>query len=151
MWTAVNVTSGGMPVPTWHWLALFPGAPRRFRGPSASALADPGEGRLSSSAAGRGRRLVLAVAPGAPGALLVLPVTAGHADHVCIVRLGVGCSRQVWQTRPAGKALDTRNRPVRADRRGPGGLPHLGVSPPGQAGGGRGYVRGAGLRGVGAA
>jgi hypothetical protein len=51
-------------------------------------LAEPAErglgSRLRSGLAGR--RHVLAVTPGAPGALLVLPLPARDADHVSIVR-----------------------------------------------------------------
>jgi hypothetical protein len=58
------------------------GAGRRPSG-RVSALPDPAEQRL-----GRGlrRRLMLAVAPGAAGALLVVALPARDADHVSIVR-----------------------------------------------------------------
>src|SRR5216684_5386307 len=59
-------------------------APRR-----ASALAEPAERRLGPRILGiPRRRLVLAVAPGAARALLVVPSPARNADHVSIVRLG---------------------------------------------------------------
>src|SRR5262249_52755036 len=56
----------------------------------ASALAEPGEGRLGLGGGSRlGRRVlrqVLAVAPGATRALLMVPLPARNADHVSIVR-----------------------------------------------------------------
>jgi hypothetical protein len=56
-----------------------------------SALADPAHrrlGRVLGVAGGVGRRQVLAVAPGAPGALLMLPAAAVDADHAPIVAPG---------------------------------------------------------------
>jgi hypothetical protein len=83
MWTVRWVTSGGIRVATCHDRPAIPG--RAF-----SALAEPGEGWLGLVGGGRprrpGRRKVLAVAPGATRALLMVPLPARDADHVSIVR-----------------------------------------------------------------
>jgi hypothetical protein len=93
MWTVRSVTSVGMPVATCGFEPLFPrrvaldaarGGPARGgradagRARRKSALPDPVEQRL-----GRGlrRRLMLAVAPGAARALLVVALAARDADH----------------------------------------------------------------------
>ena len=52
-----------------------------------SALADPAERRFGPGGGRFGRRLVLAVAPGAAWALLVVPLPTRDANHVSIVRL----------------------------------------------------------------
>src|SRR4029077_7380308 len=82
MWTVRRVTSGGIRVATGQNRPAIPGR--------LSALAEPGQGRLGLGGSGwpgrPGRRQVLAVAPGAARALLVVPVPAREADHVSIVR-----------------------------------------------------------------
>jgi hypothetical protein len=84
MWTVRSVTSVGMTVATCGFEPLFPhhvvldvvlGGPRGAAG-AVSALPDPAERRL-----GLRRRLMLAVAPGAAGALLVVALPARDADH----------------------------------------------------------------------
>jgi hypothetical protein len=97
MWTVRSVTSVGMLVATCGFEPLFPlhvvaAAPRRGAG-RVSALPDPVEQRLGR---GRRRRLMLAVAPGPAGALLVVALPARDADHVSIVRPWCGaCYRAV--------------------------------------------------------
>jgi hypothetical protein len=116
MWTVRKLTSGGIHAPTcprWRlfpafpapsgrsWRAVFPGrsfvasgwvrgetGPRRRRALrlAGSALAEPAQRRVRLGVPGLGRRLVLAVAPGAAGALLVAPPPARDADHASIVR-----------------------------------------------------------------
>jgi hypothetical protein len=79
MWTVRSVTSGGMSTPTEVFWRVFPplaGVPPGAR--PGSARADPAERRLGSGARGR---LMLAVAPAAAWALLVVPLPAGNADH----------------------------------------------------------------------
>ena len=85
MWTVRSVTSVGMTVATCGFEPLFPlhvvpdvvlGAPRAGAAGAVSALPDPAERRL-----GLRRRLMLAVAPGAAGALLVVALPARDADH----------------------------------------------------------------------
>ena len=86
MWTGREVGFRGTRMATCRPRRLFPA---RVPGPCfvaarSSALAYPAEPGLGG---GRpGRRLVLAVAPGAARALLVLPLPARDADHVSIVR-----------------------------------------------------------------
>ena len=55
-----------------------------------SALADPAERRFGPGGGRFGRRLVLAVAPGATGAVLVMVLPARYADHgpYCAARGG---------------------------------------------------------------
>jgi hypothetical protein len=88
MWTVRSVTSVGMTMATCGSEQLFPlhmlsSAARGTGVGRVSALPDPAEPRL-----GRGlrRRLMLAVAPGATGALLVVALPARDTDHVSIVR-----------------------------------------------------------------
>src|ERR1700683_2513924 len=84
MWTVRGVTSVGMTVATCGFEPLFPlhvvldvvlGRPRGAAG-AVSALPDPAERRL-----GLRRRLMLGVAPGAAGALLVVALPPRNADH----------------------------------------------------------------------
>src|SRR6266567_7894308 len=78
IWTVRMVISGGIRVATRPRQRLFP----------ALALAEPAERRLGRGSPGLpGRRQVLAVAPGAARALLVVALPARDADHVSIVRL----------------------------------------------------------------
>jgi hypothetical protein len=125
-----SVISGGIAMPTCPGRALF------LRIGCVSALPDPAERRLGLIAPGQGRRLVLAVAPGTARALLVLPLTAGHADHLCIVRLGAEYSRRfpaapggdgaLHDRGGAGLATDRTARAAAIASRGPGGLLHPG-------------------------
>src|SRR5690348_3291526 len=86
MWTMREVGFGGTRVATCRPRRLFP-APS---GRGLSALAEPAERGLPGRSLGRsGRRLVLAVTPGAAGALLMLPLPARDADHPSIVRPGL--------------------------------------------------------------
>ena len=93
MWTVRSVTSVGMTVATCGVQPLFPlhlvlgvvlgvvlDGPRGTTG-AVSALPDPAERRL-----GRGLRrgLMLAVAPGAAGALLMVALPARDADHALL-------------------------------------------------------------------
>jgi hypothetical protein len=99
MWTVRSVTSVGMPLKTCGLKRLFPlhmlshaipACPWRPAAP-VSALPDPVEQRLGRRLR---RRLMLAVAPGAAGALLVVALPARDANHVSIVRPSRGaCSR----------------------------------------------------------
>jgi hypothetical protein len=85
MWTVLR-DIGVMPVATGLRRVIFPVARR-------SALADPAERRLGLRRR-RLRRLVLAVTPGAAGAVVVMPLPAWQADHVYIVQSGAdlyGC------------------------------------------------------------
>ena len=101
MWTVRTVTSGGIRVATCPRGTVIPGSPpgllRRRRplagredaGPARRALAltEPAERRFGPGSPGvLLRRQVLAVAPGAARALLVMPFPARDADHVSIVR-----------------------------------------------------------------
>ena len=73
MWTVRDVTCVPIRAATRPRALLFP-----------SALADPAERRLGPlMPAGRrfGRRLMLAIAPGAAGAVLVVALPAGDANH----------------------------------------------------------------------
>jgi hypothetical protein len=91
MWTVRVVTSGGIRVATCPRRPLFPAplrSPALFPGPGL-ALAEPAERRLGPEGPRipgnprlPGRRLVLAVAPGAARALLVVALPARDADHV---------------------------------------------------------------------
>src|ERR1700730_9315285 len=83
MWTVPRVTSSAIRVATCLRWPLFPAAnPGIIPG---LALAEPAKRRLSAIVPRR--RLVLAVAPGAARALLVVPLPTRDADHVSIVRL----------------------------------------------------------------
>jgi hypothetical protein len=84
MWTVRRLTSGGISVATCACWPLFPVAVA-----GGLALAEPAERRLRAGIPIMpGRRLVLAVAPGAARALLVVPIPARDANHVSILRLG---------------------------------------------------------------
>jgi len=97
MWTVRSVTYIAIRVPTWAFGWVFPCGRRSTGGRQpwatadtshgrtpatgnglASALADPAETRLGRRLR---RRLVLAVAPVAAGALVVVTLPARHADH----------------------------------------------------------------------
>ncbi len=103
MWTERGVTSLGIPSATCASWPLFPAR--------ASALANPAERRLGLR---HRRRLMLAVAPGAAGALLMVPLPAGNADHslYCAAQLGasvlirdrtgLAARPRTWQERPRG-------------------------------------------------
>src|SRR5689334_20583217 len=87
MWTVREVGFGGTRVATCRPRRLFPVPHSRYPPrPWSSALAEPAEHGLLGGRSGR--RLVLAVAPGAARALLVLPLPARDADHCSIVRPG---------------------------------------------------------------
>jgi putative phosphoribosyl transferase len=78
MWTVQMLPAGVIRLPTGPLGRLFPGAVgARWR----SALADPAEPRLGPGGIRFRRRLVLAVAPGAAGAVLVMVLAARYADH----------------------------------------------------------------------
>jgi hypothetical protein len=84
MWTVRRLTSGGIRVATCARWPLFPVAMA-----SGLALAEPAERRLRAGVPIMpGRRLVLAVAPGAARALVVVPLPARYANHLSILRLG---------------------------------------------------------------
>ena len=83
MWTVRWLTSGGIRVATCARRLLFPVAVA-----GSLALAEPAERRLRAGVPIMpSRRLVLAVAPGAARALLVVPLPARDANHVSILRL----------------------------------------------------------------
>ena len=89
MWTAGRVTAGAIRVATFPAAAPIPRSPRPFGSRGGSlALPDPAERRLGSWLRLRcvGRRQMLAVAPGAARALLMVLLPARNADHVSIVR-----------------------------------------------------------------
>jgi hypothetical protein len=101
MWTARGVTSVGMPVATWQFQPLFPrqgvlGVPGPGR-PGVSALPDPAEQGLRR---GLRRRLMLAVAPGTAGAVLMVALPARDADHAPYCAAFSGCSLRAQQKRP---------------------------------------------------
>jgi hypothetical protein len=115
MWTVRSVTSVGMPVATCEFEPLFP---RRValdaaRGGRKSALPDPVEQRLGL---GLRRRLMLAVAPGAAWALLVVALAARDADHaLSIVSSSCGaCYRAVLAVVRCSRSCGARGRAVLA-------------------------------------
>jgi hypothetical protein len=107
MWTVWLFTAGVMHAATGPFRRVFPGRPgsqrpgRRVVGARdgvwpapgtarRSALADPAQRRLGPRGGRFSRRLVLAVAPGAAGAVLVMVLPARYADHgpYCAARGG---------------------------------------------------------------
>jgi hypothetical protein len=84
MWTIASVTSGPMLAATRAVHGPIPGFPARSALPgqhcpvstARSALADPAQRRLGPRRDRFGRRLVLAVTPGAAGAVLMMALPA---------------------------------------------------------------------------
>ena len=83
IWTARMVASVGMTVATGPFRSLFPASVRVGRG--VSALPDPAHRHIRR---GHHRRLVLAIAPGAARAVVVMMFPAGNADHALYCAAG---------------------------------------------------------------
>jgi hypothetical protein len=81
MWTVRSVTCVSMLAATYPLGPLFPLFLLFPRTPAASALPDPAERRLGPAGRRIRRRLMLALAPGAARAVLVMAVPARDADH----------------------------------------------------------------------